>query len=227
VRLIGVKHFNISHVTATDNGEYGIFPIFSSHGVIANSTASGSNDTGIYVGQSREVQIVKNTVFDNLNGIEIENSSQVIAAGNLAYDNTVGIADVLLPGLAIEASSHNEISDNRVLHNNRSNTAPPDDIVSAEPPGVGIAIVGGDHTLVTHNVVTGNVSFGIAVLGLIDLVHPLPFPYPANIDPNPNFILITHNAVTGNGIDLFWTGTGKHNRWVRNAFNTSNVPLPG
>jgi parallel beta-helix repeat protein len=226
VILTGVKHFVLSHVTATDNGEYGLFPIFSSHGTIANCAASGSNDTGIYVGQSRDIVMANNTVFDNVNGLEIENSSNVVARGNNVHDNTVGILEDLLPGLAIERSSNNVIVGNLVTNNNRQNTADPEDIAAAEPPGVGIAIVGGDHTLVIGNWITGNQAYGIAVLALVDLVNPLPVPYPANVDPNPNFTTVCNNFVKGNGLDLLWTGKGTNNRWIGNVFDTSNVPLP-
>jgi hypothetical protein len=34
------------------------------------------------------------------------------------------------------------------------------------------------------------------------------------------------NVVTGNGIDLAWTGTGSGNLWIGNIYKTSNVPLP-
>src|SRR5712692_9860751 len=50
VLLTGVKGFRLAHVTAKDDGEYGIFPVFSSNGVIEHSSASGHRDTGIYVG---------------------------------------------------------------------------------------------------------------------------------------------------------------------------------
>ena len=59
-------------------------------------------------------------------GAFLEHSVNVIAAGNLVHDNTVGILEDLLPGLAIEVASNNVISGNRVLHNNRVNTASPE-----------------------------------------------------------------------------------------------------
>jgi len=236
VLLVGVKNFVLSNVTAINNDEYGLFPIFSARGTIVNCTASGSNDTGIYVGQSHDVVITHNEAFDSVNGIEIENSTRVVATNNNVHDNTVGILEDLLPGLPIQTSSYNVIAGNRVLHNNRPNSAAPEDIAAAEPSGVGIAIVGGDHTVVAGNRVSGNNTFGIVVLALVDLVNPLPLPFPAGVDPNPNFTLIVGNNVTGNGLspdpilgfgaDLGWSGKGQHNRWVGNVFSTSNIPLP-
>lgn len=226
VVLTGVKNFSISKVTATDNTDYGIFPIFSSSGVVVASTASGSNDTGIYVGQSHNVVVLGNDAHDNVNGIEIENSRNVSALANNAHGNSVGILEDFQPGLVIEQASNNFIVANTVSDNNRPNTASPDDIAAAEPSGVGIAVVGGDHTVVAGNRVTGNDLFGIAVLTLTDVVNPLPAPYPSGVDPNPNFTLVIGNVVTGNGTDLGWSGVGTHNRWIGNVFNTSNVPLP-
>ena len=49
ILLTGVNGFHISHVHAVNNGEYGIFPVFCSHGVIEYCTANGHADTGIYV----------------------------------------------------------------------------------------------------------------------------------------------------------------------------------
>lgn len=236
VLLFGVKHFVLSSVTATNNDDYGLFPIFSSRGVIVACTASGSNDTGIYVGQSHDVVVANNQAFDNVNGIEIENSTRVSATSNSVHDNTLGILEDLLPGLPIETASQNVIAGNRVLHNNRANTAEPEDIAAAEPSGVGIAIVGGNHTVVVGNRVTGNKTLGIIVLALDDLVPVFPIPYPPGVDPNPDFTFVIANSVIGNGTnpdpligfgaDLGWTGKGQNNRWFGNIYATSNVPLP-
>ena len=71
------------------------------------------------------------------------------------------------------------------------------------------------------------------MLALVDLVDPLPFSYPAGVDPNPNFTWVVGNIVAGNaaspdpilgfGADLGWTGKGQHNRWIGNTFATSNT----
>jgi parallel beta-helix repeat protein len=226
VVLTGVKNFLISHVTATNNGDYGLFPIFSSNGAVVGSSASGSNDTGIYVGQSRNVVVSGDEASGNVNGIEIENSTNCGAVANNVHDNTVGILEDFLPGLPIETSTGTFIIANRVQHNNRANSASPGDIAAAEPSGIGIAVVGGDHTFVAGNLVTGNNLFGIAVLTLADVVNPLPAPYPPGVDPNPNYTLVIGNVVIGNGVDLGWTGTGQHNQWIGNVYKTANTKLP-
>jgi parallel beta-helix repeat protein len=241
VSLTGVTDFVLSHVTARNNGEYGLFPVLSSHGVIKYSTASGSNDTGIYVGQSSNISVQGNSVYNNTNGIEIENSTHVKATFNTVYNNTVGVLVDLLPGfpLAFEVSSHNLVANNIVFDNNRANTADPGDIASVEPPGAGIAIVGGNHNVIQANLVLGNAFAGIAVLSgndLLVLAPPGTPPYPVGVDPNENDTLVQMNIVLGNGFlksvpagfpqpaDLIWTGAGTNNHWKNNIFQTS-TPL--
>jgi parallel beta-helix repeat protein len=245
VFLIGVKNFALENISALNNGEYGLFPVLSTHGSISGSLARGSNDSGIYVGQSSDISVSNNVAFDNVNGIEVENSSNVRTTFNVVGGNTVGIlvdllpaAVVAVPGYApVESSSHNLVAHNLVIGNNRTNTASPDDIASVEPSGTGIAVIGGDHTIVRDNVVVGNAFTGIALLSGNDLLALAPGTpgYSAGVAVDPAHTLITHNFVEGNGFytgplphgfpapaDLIWTGTGDNNHWVHNIFDTSD-----
>lgn len=239
VFLIGVEHFRISRVITEDNGEYGIFPVFSAFGTIERSSASGHSDTGIYVGQSRNVAIRHCTAFANVNGFEIENSSLIQLADSEAYGNTAGVLIVLLPGLSVKESSRIEVLRNHFHDNNLANFADPDDIAAAVPQGSGILVVGTDKTRVKFNTVTGNEFVGIGVgstllLGTLAGLPPEAF---ADIEPNPDLARIQHNVVTGNGamppplplplpgVDLLWDGSGVNNCWGGNTFGTS-VPSP-
>src|SRR5437899_1784544 len=140
VLLSGVNGFLISEVTAQDNGEYGLFPVHSSHGVIERCRASGHNDTGIYVGQSHDVIVRHSVAFGNVNGIEFENSQRVRGVANETYDNVVGILVVVLPGLDVKTTSDVLVAGNRVHDNNHPNFAPPGDLASLVPTGTGILI---------------------------------------------------------------------------------------
>jgi parallel beta-helix repeat protein len=241
VRLVNVSGFSLTGVDARDNGEYGLYPLLSSHGTIASCSASGSNDSGIYVGQSSDVAISANFVQNNVNGIEVENSTDVRAVGNTAIGNTVGILVDLLPAAVvaepgftpIESSSHILVEGNIVLSNNRPNTASADDIASAEPPGSGIVVIGGDHITVRGNLVAGNAYGGIVLLSGNDLLALVPgLPGYSQADPDPRNTLVADNVLFNNGFiaappgfpaaaDLIWTGTGADNRWRDNVFTTS------
>ncbi len=233
VLLTGVQDFRLSHVTAVDNGEYGLFPVLSSDGLIENCTASGHADTGIYVGQSKDVLIRNCTAFDNVIGIEMENSTRVAAVGNESFNNTAGILIDLLPGLDVNFASNNVIMANYVHDNNHVNFAPPGEIESFVPPGIGILILGADRTLVAGNLATGNdqVGIGLASTELLTTLANQPPSILAGIDPNPDGNHIIGNIVLGNGgapsvpsipgADLLWDGSGKHNCWSGNIFDTS------
>jgi parallel beta-helix repeat protein len=241
VLLTGVNGFWLSNVTAVNNHDYGLFPVLSAHGVIEFSSASGSHDTGIYVGQSSDVTLRYNAAHDNVNGFEVENSTGVRVYGNLAYGNTVGIFVDLLPpvdGITVTTASHNTVEANLVLNNNRANDASPTDLAAAEQSGVGILLVGGDHTTVRDNFVTGNNVGGIVLLSGLDLEALGALPpgsyKGAGLDPNPEHTSIRNNIVLGNGLhpadptqphaDLIASPDalmGSDNHWKGNVFRTS------
>ena len=237
--LDGVEHFLITDVVTEDNGEYGLFPVHSAFGLIQRSSASGHSDTGIYVGQSRNVVIRESVAFGNVNGFEIENCSLVRLEDSEAYGNTAGILVVLLPGVDVGESANIQVVRNHIHDNDLANFADPEDIAAAVPQGSGILVVGTDRTRVKFNTVTGNDFVGIGVgstllLGALGGLPPEAF---ADIEPNPDLVRIQHNVVTGNGdappplplplpgVDLLWDGSGTNNCWGSNTFETS-VPSP-
>ncbi len=230
VLLTGVDGFHLADVTTPNDGEYGLFPVFSSNGVIEGCSASGNSDTGIYVGQSRNVVIRQNLAFANVNGIEVENSSQVDVSGNESYGNVDGILVVLLPGLVVTASSNILVRNNRVHDNNLPNFSG-GGLADFVPSGSGILVVGADTTTVQQNVVRGNsfVGIGVANTGLLALLGGPP---PIGVEPFPDHTRVLGNVVLGNGgaqpipflppgVDLLWDGTGADNCWARNKSGAS------
>ena len=240
VVLDSVDNFRISHVTAIDNGEYGIFPVFSSHGVIDHCTVSGHTDTGIYVGQSSDVSMEYNTATANVNGLEVENSSNVRVTNNQAYDNVCGILIDLLPQKEIKTASNIYVAGNNVFKNNHENFGEEGSLESVVPSGLGILVLGADQTTIENNTVTGNNFSGITVFSTLVLVAL----GGATIDqfdmePNPDGTRVVDNVVQKNGgappvldiplpgVDLLWDGSGTDNCWSNNKFKTSYTsPLP-
>ena len=233
VLLNGVDGFALSRVTAINNGEYGLFPVFSSHGVIERCTATGHSDAGIYVGQSSDVEVHRSRASANVLGIEIENSSRVDVLDNESYGNVVGVMVVLLPGLTVKTSSEVRVLRNHVHDNNVPNFGHPGELESFVPTGSGILVVGVDRAEVDDNVVTGNqfVGVGLGSTLLLGALAGLPPEAFADIEPNPDGVSITRNNVTGNGgtssipflpaVDLLWDGSGTGNCWFANQFGTS------
>ena len=237
--LTGVDNFTISHVTAINNGEYGIFPVHSSHGTIEFCVVKGHSDTGLYVGQSSDVIMQFNTALENVNGLEVENSSNVSVVRNQSFNNVCGILIDLLPGKDVKTSANILVRNNNVFNNNHVNFGEPGSLESVVPKGLGILLLGADNVTMESNIVTGNDFAGITVfstlvLGSLAGIPPDQF---ADIDPNPDNARIVRNLVKKNGsappalpiplpgVDFLWDGSGVNNCWASNIF-TSSFPSP-
>ena len=237
VFLVRVDGFLLSRVHTEDNGTYGLFPVRSSNGVIEFSSAFGHADAGIYVGLSSDVSVRRSVAIANVIGIEIENSTNIQVVANEATDNVAGVLVVLLPGFDVNTSSDVLVAGNRVRDNNRENFAD-EGFAAAVPPGSGILVVGSDRTIVEGNTVTGNdfVGIGVGSTLLLGALADLPPEAFDDIEPNPDGVRVSDNAVTGNGaappplpiplpgVDLFWDLSGTDNCWSGNVFDSSFPP---
>ncbi len=237
VLLTGVERFALVGVHTEDNGEYGLFPVLSSYGIISTSSATGHADAGIYVGESNTVLIRHCTANGNVIGIEIENSTNIAVSRNQSYGNTAGLVAVLLPGLEVKVASDVFITDNRIWDNNLENFAEPGELASFIPSGSGLLVIGTDRALVKQNRVTGNdfVGIGVASTCVLALLAGVPCEaFAVDIEPNPDGVEVRRNNATGNGaapppiplpgVDLFWDVSGTGNCWKDNIFDTSFPP---
>jgi parallel beta-helix repeat protein len=241
VFLICVDHWRITLVRAVGNNEYGTFPSHTLRGRLDHSFASGANDTGHYIGQSRHARVDHNVARRNVSGFEIENSSHVRADHNLAERNTAGFLSFALPGLDLKRNSDNRIDHNRSRFNNKPNTCvDEDDTVCQVPPGTGILLLATNRNRVETNRVRGNHSFGIAVSSYcVALMLSQAECEALDIEPNPDGSRILDNTVRSNGtapapslpavfaVDLAWDTTGTDNCWAGNVAETTfPSPLP-
>jgi len=241
VFMIRADNFLLSHVETIDDGEYGLFPLFCNNGVIEYCSATGHDDTGIYVGQSSNLILQYNVAFGNVNGLEIENCTNVAAIKNHSYDNVSGILVVLLPGLTVKTSSDILITENIIEGNNHVNFADPEGGFEAlVPSGSGILVVGVDRVEIKNNKISDNNFTGVAtvstvILGGLGGIPPEAF---ADIEPNPDGTKVTNNILAHNGsappaglplpgVDLLWDGSGTNNCWKNNTYSTAYpTPLP-
>jgi len=236
VVLVRVDHFKLTQGRYNNNSEYGIFPILSSDGLIESNQVSGSDDTGIYVGQSSNVLVKNNNVRDCTVGIEIENSSNISVMENSSLGNCVGILVDVLPGLDVTTTNEVEIIGNVLCRNNRLNpVTDPSDLLSQLPIGVGLLNLGGDDVIIKKNITSQNVSAGIAVAQLpaaIAALDPRIDPFPDNNQVRDNVSLRNGSSPDPKlaplpGVDLLWDFSGSRNCWADNFFETSfPSPLP-
>ncbi|WP_202970859.1 right-handed parallel beta-helix repeat-containing protein [Saccharothrix sp. ALI-22-I] len=185
-----LKSFLVSHVTATRNGLYGIYAFSAQDGVIEHSYASGSADSGIYVGQCKPCRIVVRDNIAELNAVGYEGtnaSGDMYVVGNRFVGNRVGLTtnsdhqEKLLP----QQGSH--VAGNLVAANQQDSTPEQAD----GGWGIGIGIDGGSDNQVLRNRVDGNVNAGLVITATAD------------IPPNGNQIV--DNTFTSNGVDVGWT----------------------
>jgi parallel beta-helix repeat protein len=239
ILLFCVDDWSVRFNTATNNREYGIFPVFCGDGRLSMNTASGAHDTGIYIGLSHDARVDHNVAYDNVSGFEVENSVNIELDHNESFHNTAGILVFLIPGFRAPVNRKNHVHENLVHENNSANTClNPADEVCLVPPGIGILLVGGEQNEIDHNLVFGNETFGIALSDFCTasqipgaVCSTLPF------DPLPESTRIESNTALGNGshpqfpglpgADLIWSANGTGDCWRENrAALIVPEPLP-
>jgi parallel beta-helix repeat protein len=171
--------------TPSTHGPYGLYPVQCSGVLIQNSKVSGGSDSGIYVGQSQNIVVRDNEVYQNVAGIEIENSYFADVHDNHAHENTAGILVFSLPQLQQEGCHDVRVFSNTIENNNTPNFAAMGDIVSILPAGTGSLIMASDRVEVFDNTFTNNKTGATAVLSYFDTQLPINdpnyYPYSTNV----------------------------------------------
>lgn len=186
---------------ATGNGAYAIYPVGSTNVLIEDSYASGASDTGIYVGQSKNIVVRRNFAELNVAGIEIESSNDADVYDNETTNNAGGILVFDLPGLTI-SGARARVHDNRVHGNNLANFAPAGNIVGLVPSGTGLMVMANDDVEAFGNEIVDNYTTDVVVASYE--VTGLGYDDP-DFDPHPQRNWI-HDNVTERGTDYFFDG---------------------
>jgi cytochrome c peroxidase len=232
------RNVTFRNLRVHNTGLYGVYPVECDGVLVEKCVVSGVRDAGIYVGQSRNIIVRQNEAFENVTGIEIENSVNALVEENYVHHNTGGILVFLLPFNPSKVQDATVVRRNRVVHNNTPNFADPNAIVSNVLKGTGIMILAADRTEVYENEVVGNDSFGIAVVSLLNL---FPRNTPFDVEPFPDGNRIYRNTLRDNGknpderlkrfgvrpVDLLWDLSGRDNRWDQPGATTFPDNLPG
>ena len=158
-----------SFLTAYNNGDYGVFAYDSDWGQFDRSYASGSPDSGFYIGQCYPCHAVVRDVLAEHNALGFSGTN---AGGDLAIVNSewrhnlAGIVPNTLDSEADPPQREMTIAGNFV-HDNNSTTA---DTKALTYPtfGTGILVTGGVGNLIAGNLVQDHERYGIAVLPNLD-----------------------------------------------------------
>ena len=147
---------------------YGLYPVASDNVLVTNSTVIGARDAGIYVGQSTNVRVIDNEVFENVAGIEIENSHNSLVENNDIHGNSGGVLVFALPGTFRFADTDGTIvRNNTMTANNRPIADTAAGFVTATPPGTGVMVMGAQNTEVTGNMITNHDTTGVLAISFV------------------------------------------------------------
>lgn len=180
----------------TENGAYGLYPVQCSDVLIEDSEVRGASDAGIYVGQSENIIVRRNKVWQNVAGIEIENSYGADVYDNEAIDNTGGILVFSLPELPVKNGRDTRVFNNSVRDNNHPNFGLAGSIISALPPGTGIQIMANENTEIFGNEIHDNQTYNVAILSYLITERGYDDP---EYDPYAEGIYVHDNVMSGGG----------------------------
>ena len=163
----GVRGYRGSYLTAYRNGDYGLFAFDSQWGMFDHSYASGSPDSGFYIGQCNPCHAVITDVVSEYNQLGYSGTN---AGGDLFLvrsvwrNNRTGIAPNSLDVEALAPQGHATIAGNLVVANGSAEAPRPADDIWDIVYGAGIVIVGGSDNEVIRNHLPGNAVIGVAIV---------------------------------------------------------------
>lgn len=181
-----------------NNGAYGLYPVQTRNVLIEDSEVRGASDAGVYVGQSEIIIVRRNYAWENVAGIEIENSKFADVYENEAIGNTGGILVFDLPNIPVQGGEATRVFNNIIRDNNEPNFAPVGNIVASVPTGTGIMVLANDDIEIFDNVITGNQSGGIYIVSYY--INDA-FVSDPNYDPVPEKIYFHDNEMSNNAYD--------------------------
>ncbi len=192
------NNFEIRNNIIVDTGVYGIFPQLGKNGIVEYNVISGIEDAAIYVGMSDNIHVAYNDVFENVAGIEIENSRHAIVENNNVYNNTGGILAFITPGLPIKTTYDVIIRNNFIYDNNHKNFAAVGSTVAGIPSGTGILIMAADDVVVEDNIIRDNKTAAILITDHNNAPNTTIDP---ESDPSPDRVKVLNNLMLNNGYD--------------------------
>jgi len=172
------------------NGAYGLYPVSSENVLIEDCVAIGASDSGIYVGQSKNVIVRNSKVSYNVAGIEIENCHNADVYGCEATNNTGGILVFDLPDLPQQKGHDVRIFNNRVFDNNTQNFAPKGNIVASVPTGTGVMVMANTNVEIFDNEIRDHGTVSVLLVSYlasgIEIKDPNYYPYAETIHVHNN-----------------------------------------
>jgi parallel beta-helix repeat protein len=160
-------------VPDSGNGNYGLYPVTCENVIVEKNIVRGASDAGIYVGQSINAIVRNNHVYENVAGIEVENTYFAEVYGNKVENNTGGIMIFDLPGLPKKNGHDIKVYKNVMKNNNHENFSEKGITVYMVPPGVGFMVMATDNVEVYDNDIEDHKTISIATVSYGIMNRPL------------------------------------------------------
>jgi parallel beta-helix repeat protein len=173
------------------NGSYGLYPVLCENVLIDSCIAIGASDAGIYVGQSKHIIVRNSAAYQNVAGIEIENSLYADVYNNKAIGNTGGILVFDLPDLVQKKGGHVRVHHNLVKDNNLANFAPKGNIVGNVPKGTGMMVLATSNVELFENQIINHATIGVAIISYFMTENEIK---DKEYDPYPTTVAVHHNT---------------------------------
>ena len=160
---LAIDGYRVSYVTAANNGLYGIYAFASRNGVIEHSYASGSPDSGVYIGQCDPCNaVVRHVVMrDNAIGYFATNTrGRVVVTRSEMSGNRLGVAlnsDDAELGAPQQGTT---VRESTIVDNDNAD-AP---AIREGFSGGGVGIAGGRDNVIADNRITGNDGVGVLIV---------------------------------------------------------------
>ena len=203
IKVIGSRHVTFRRVRAewtgeasSSNGAYGLYPVQCTHVLMDSCVAKGASDSGIYVGQSRNVIVRRCRAERNVAGIEIENTVDADVYENVATNNAGGLLVFDLPGLQLKAGKRVRVFQNIVFANNHRNFAAAGNIVAQVPPGTGVMVMATDQVEIFDNDIRDNQTSNVSIVSYLLSGKKIK---DSSYDPYCKVVSIHDNRISGGG----------------------------
>jgi plastocyanin len=166
----GVTGYRGSYLTAVDDWVYGIYAFDSVDGLFEHSYASGSWDSGFYIGQCDPCNAVITDVLSEFNGLGYSgtNSSGNIYVVNSEWRyNVAGVAPNTLDSELLPPVNNVVVAGNFIHHNGEDERAP-NGTAQWSAFGSGVVLAGARDSTVRNNLLVNNKSSGVQIVSMID-----------------------------------------------------------
>ena len=170
----GTKDLRVSGVKASRNADYGLASFDGVGTKFIRNEASGSADTGIYIGDSPNANAVmtQNRAWNNAANILVRESHHVLVSDNKTWGGCFGI--LLLHDGQAGGSGDTAVLDNTVRANNKTACKLwTDYLVVPAVGGGGIVLAGSQNNVIAHNVVLRNRGTSQFSGGIVLVATPL------------------------------------------------------